>query len=140
MQICTKISIALHCLAFIHRYGDQMKVTSSLLSKSTGVNPVVIRGILSALKRDGMISVRRGTGGASLIADPGEITVYMVCRSVDPDAIEKTISVHRSPSRQCPIGRGITGALEEQYSKLREAVRAEMMRMTLADVMAGLGE
>lgn len=51
MHISTKCSVAIHCLVFIHEYGEKRKVTSELLSLSTGSNPVTIRNILSALKK-----------------------------------------------------------------------------------------
>ena len=46
MHVSNKCSIAIHCLIFIHEYGTENKVTSELLSLSTGCNPVTIRGIL----------------------------------------------------------------------------------------------
>ncbi len=51
MQLSMKCSVAVHCLIFIHETENSVKVTSTLLSQSTGVNPVVIRNILSALKK-----------------------------------------------------------------------------------------
>ena len=65
MQLSMKCSVAVHCLIFIHETENSVKVTSTLLSQSAGVNPVVIRNILSALKKAGIITVARGTGGAS---------------------------------------------------------------------------
>ena len=59
MQLSMKCSVAIHCLIFIHEARGVAKVTSTLLSQSTGVNPVVIRNILSALKKAGLISVTR---------------------------------------------------------------------------------
>ena len=50
MHISNKCSIAVHCLIFIFEYGTEKKVTSELLSLSTGCNPVTIRNILSALR------------------------------------------------------------------------------------------
>ena len=64
MQLSMKCSVAVHCLIFIHEYHGSAKVTSNLLSLSTGINPVVIRNILSGLKKAGIISVPRGTGCA----------------------------------------------------------------------------
>lgn len=55
MHISTKCSVAIHCLIFIFEYGDTQKVTSDLLSLSTGINPVTIRKIISSLKKDGII-------------------------------------------------------------------------------------
>ena len=51
MQISMKCSVAVHCLIFIHEAKGIAKVTSNLLAESTGSNPVVIRNILSALKK-----------------------------------------------------------------------------------------
>ena len=66
MHLSTKYSIAVHCLIFIHEYGEQKKVTSELLALSTGSNPVTIRNIISALRKEGIISVKFGTGGAAI--------------------------------------------------------------------------
>lgn len=51
MHISTKCSVAVHRLIFIFEYGNAKKVTSDLLSLSTGVNPVTIRKIISSLKK-----------------------------------------------------------------------------------------
>ncbi len=67
MHISTKCSIAVHCLIFIYEYGNQKRVTSELLALSTSCSPVTIRNILSALKKEGILSVKSGTGGAALI-------------------------------------------------------------------------
>ena len=67
MHISNKCSVAVHCLVFLSEYGEKEKVTSELLSCSTGCNPVTIRNILSALKKDEIITVKPGTGGAKAI-------------------------------------------------------------------------
>ena len=74
MHISTKCSVAIHCLIFIYEYGDKQKVTSELLALSTGINPVTIRNIISSLKKDGIISVKFGTGGTTLNCSPDEVT------------------------------------------------------------------
>jgi len=51
VRITSKCSIAIHCLVFINEYGEHSKVTSGLLALSTGCNPVVIRNIISTLKK-----------------------------------------------------------------------------------------
>ena len=70
MHISNKCSIAVHCLIFIFEYGTEKKVTSELLSLSTGCNPVTIRNILSALKKDGII--RLAQHGSDISADRAE--------------------------------------------------------------------
>ena len=94
MHISNKCSIAVHCLIFLSEYGEREKVTSELLSCSTGCNPVTIRNILSALKKDEIITVKPGTGGAALALPPEKIDLYRICSVVDPEAIDKMIGIH----------------------------------------------
>lgn len=135
MHISNKCSVAVHCLIFINEYGATTKVTSELLSLSTGCNPVTIRNILSALKKDGMISIRPGTGGTELAASPNEITLYRISMAVEPDAIDKMISVHSSPSQLCPVGRNIGNVLEQTYATLKSGLIASMESVTLDKII-----
>ncbi len=135
MHISSKCSIAVHCLIFLHEFGDSNRVTSELLSLSTGCNPVSIRNIMSALKKGGMISVRQGTGGAALDCRPEEITLYRVCSAVDPNALNKMIGVHPSPSPFCPVGRNIHAVLEASYETVREDLKKSLQSVTLQDIL-----
>ena len=105
MQLSMKCSVAIHCLIFIHEARGVAKVTSTLLSQSTGVNPVVIRNILSALKRAGLISVTRGTGGAELCREPEQITLYQVYSALEPQGLTSLIGIHPCSQRPCPVAR-----------------------------------
>ena len=136
MQISTKCSVAIHCLIFIHEYGEQQKVTSELLSLSTGINPVTIRTILSALKKEGILSIRNGTGGATLNTPAHEISLYRVCKAIEPDFSAKLIGIHPLPSPLCPVGRSIHSVLDSSYQKVRDDLERSLQRITLEDVLA----
>ena len=112
MHISTKCSVAVHCLIFIYEYGNVKKVTSELLSLSTGSNPVTIWNILSSLKKAGVISIKSGTGGAALAAPLPEITLYRICKAIEPDFMKKLIGVHAMPSPFCPVGKNIHKVLD----------------------------
>ena len=135
MHISTKCSVAIHCLVFIYEYGKEKRVTSELLSLSSGSNPVTIRTILSALKKDGIISVKSGTGGAALNALPREITLYRICKAIDPDFTAKLIGLHPFPSPLCPVGRSIHGVLDVSYQKIRDDLCDSLQRITLEDIL-----
>lgn len=98
MYISTKCSVAIHCLIFIYEYGENKKVTSELLSLSTGSNPVTIRNIFSALKKENILSIKFGTGGATINCPLSEITLYRICRAIELDFLSKLIGVHTLPS------------------------------------------
>ncbi len=136
MHISTKCSVAIHCLIFIYEYGETKKVTSELLSLSTGSNPVTIRTILSSLKKDGILSVKFGTGGSTLNCPPGEITLYRICKAIEPDFASKLIGVHLLPSPLCPIGKNIHNVLDCSYQKIRSDVCESLKNITLETIIS----
>ena len=136
MHISNKCSIAIHCLVFIYEYGTTRKVTSELLSLSTGCNPVTIRNILSALKKDGILNVKSGTGGATLAMEPENITFYQICMAVEPDALDKVVGVHSTPSPFCPVGKNICAVLDDTYQKLKIDMTVSMKAITLDKILA----
>ena len=135
MHISNKCSIAVHCLIFINEYSGDNKVTSELLSLSTGCNPVTIRNIISAMKKDGIIDVKFGTGGATLAVPMQDISLYRICAAVDPKAIDKMISVHSSPSPFCPVGRNIGDVLDRTYETLKENLISSMKSITMERIV-----
>ncbi|WP_418463267.1 RrF2 family transcriptional regulator [Frisingicoccus sp.] len=136
MHISTKCSVAIHCLIFIYEYGDTKKVTSELLSLSSGTNSVTIRNILSALKKDGIISIKFGTGGATMNCPLNEITLYRICKAIEPDFLTKLFGIHSSPSPFCPIGKKIHNVLDISYQKIQEDLCSSMKSITMEDVIA----
>ena len=137
MRINTKCSVAVHCLLFLHEYGETQRVTSGILALSTGCNPVVIRNLISALKKAGIVEVAGGKGGTRLCRSPEGITLYEICEAVDPGCLDDLVGIHPLPSALCPIGRNIRTVLAVPYGKLQADVRKSLESSTLADIVAG---
>ena len=135
MQISIKCSVAVHCLIFIHEAKGIAKVTSNLLSESTGSNPVVIRNILSALKKAGLITVPRGTGGAELCADPSQITLYQIYSALEPEGVTSIIGIHPCQGRPCPVAKNIRKVLQTPYRKIEDAIQTTMESITLQSMI-----
>ena len=106
-----------------------------MLSLSTGVNPVTIRNIVSALKKDGILSVKSGTGGASLNCPLEEITLYRVCKAIEPEFLNKLIGIHAAPSRLCPVGRSIHRVLDSSYHSVREDLQQSLQRIHMKEIV-----
>ena len=135
MHISTKCSVAIHCLIFICEYGESKKVTSELLSLSTGVNPVTIRNIVGALKKDGILSVKFGTGGTTLNCSLNEITLYRICKAIEPNFLDKLIGIHANPSRLCPVGRSIYSILDFSYHNVRDDLQKSLQNINMEEIM-----
>lgn len=135
MQISMKCSVAVHCLIFIYEAKGVAKVTSGLLAESTGCNPVVIRNILSALKKAGLITVARGTGGAELCKAPSDITLYQIYAALEPDGLASLIGIHPCQGRACPVAQNIGKVLQSPYHRIEDAVRQTMEDITLQSMI-----
>lgn len=135
MHISAKCSIAIHCLIFISEYGETKKITSELLSLSTGVNPVTIRGIISALKKEGILQVKFGTGGTKLNCPLEEITLYRICCAVDYGFLNKLIGLHPMPSPLCPVGKNIYEILSAPYAKIRKDVQNSFESISMKEII-----
>ncbi|MCI8668295.1 MAG: Rrf2 family transcriptional regulator [Lachnospiraceae bacterium] len=120
MHISQKCSVALHCLIFINEYSESINVTSSLLAKSTGCNPVIIRNILSELKKAGIISTQPGAGNTKLAKPPENINLYDVCNALEPDGLQNLFGVHSSPAVACPVGKNIHEVLQMPYGIIQK--------------------
>lgn len=136
MHISSKCSVAVHCLILINEFGNEKRVTSDILSMSCGINPVTVRGIMSALKKDGIISVKSGTGGAVMCCPLGEITLYRICSAVEPDFLEKLFGIHSTPSPICPVGKNIGAVLEKPYQSVKSSLADKLKTITMADIIA----
>lgn len=135
MQISMKCSVAVHCLIFIYEAKGKARVTSTLLAQSTGCNPVIIRNILSALKKAGMISVARGPGGAELLKEPSEITLYMIYDAMEPEGLSSLIGIHSCEDRKCPVAKNIRFVLQDPYQKIEDSIRQTMEGITLESMI-----
>ena len=136
MRINTKCSVAVHCLLFLHEYGETQRVTSGILAMSTGCNPVVIRNLISALKKAGIVEVAGGKGGTKLCRSPEEITLYQIYEAVDPGCLDDLVGIHPLPSALCPIGKNIRTVLTIPYERLQADVKKSLESYTLADIVS----
>lgn len=135
MHISTKLSVAIHCLILISEYGDEMKLTSEMMATSTGCNPVIIRNIVSSLKKADMVSVKPGTGGTTLNCSPKDIDLYKVCMAIEPDALKKLIGIHSMPSPLCPVGKNINAVLSSSYEQVQTDLKNSLTSITLNSII-----
>ena len=136
MQITSKFTVAVHILTCIDIFGGQMRVTSDFLSGSTGVNAVIVRGVLGQLRNAGIVETRQGSGGAHLAKALDEITLYDIYKAVDCVDDEGLFHFHENPNAECPVGRNIHKAMDDRLQTAQAALENELKSTTLAQVVA----
>ncbi len=135
MQISSRFTIAIHIFACIDVFQDDYKLTSDFLASSVNVNPVVIRRILQQLKTAGLITVARGSGGASIAKPLEEITFLDVYNAVECVEDGELFHFHENPNPVCPVGKNIHQVLDEKLIRIQKAMEAEMQKITIADIV-----
>lgn len=134
MQVSTKFTIAIHILAAAEYFGKTEKVTSDLLSSSIGVNPVIIRNIMSDLKKSGLIETKRGTGGITIAKPLNQITFYDVYEAVEKNK-DQLFNFHENPNPNCPVGRNIHKALDGKLSEAQKDFETDLKKFKVSSVV-----
>lgn len=135
MQISSRFTMAVHIFACIETFEKDFKITSDFLAESINVNPVIIRKLLSQLKGAGLITVKRGSGGASIARPLDEITFLDIYRAVDCVENGELFHFHENPSHKCPVGRNIHNVLDDKLHRVQNAMEQELAKITIGDVI-----
>ncbi len=137
MKITSRFTVAVHTLLVIYNFSATTKVTSDFIAASVQVNPVVIRRTLLSLKAAGMVDVKAGSGGASIVKDMGDITLYDVYKAVD-SMDGDMFHFHENPNPACPVGRNIHAVLDAHLADAQAAMENELKNVTLLDLTKDL--
>jgi Rrf2 family protein len=125
--------MAVHVLAVL-AYKDGDRVTSELLARSVNTNPVVIRRLLLALQEARLVETRKGAGfGSRLSRSAARINLGEVFRAVEQE--EAFCLPPKKPNQAFPVGHCIQAALEQVFSSALRAMKQDLARTTLADVV-----
>ena len=136
MSANSRLTVAVHILswmALVARQGEEW-VTSDRIAVSVNTNPVVIRRALGQMRNRKLVRSQRGNGaGWSLARPAASISLLEVYESVESGAV---FGLHAGvPNQACPIGRGIQPTLRRVYGDVEQALRGELARTSIEDVL-----
>lgn len=136
MQIGSKFTIGVHIITAIDYFKDMDRVNSEFLAGSIGVNPVIVRTVISQLREAGIVQTQRGSSGAELTKKLDEITLYDIYKSVGSvDTEEGLFHFHEQPNPDCPVGRNIHRVLDQRLIDVQRAMEEKLRSTTLADIV-----
>lgn len=139
MRINTRFTVAVHMLALIQLNHAQPS-TSELMALSVGTNPVVIRQLMSSLKKAGLIETQSGVPGCKLSRPQEDISLLDIYRAVQKDPNSSLFDFHPTPNPMCPVGRNIEDALDEPLFIAQTALENALEGYTLRDITAFISE
>lgn len=128
----SRFAVSVHVLAYlVFRAGAV--VPSSEIAASVATNPVVIRRLLSALVKGGLVRAQKGAaGGFSLARSSQKISLLDIYRTIEP---APSHGLNRfSPNHRCPVGAKIGHVLETVFAKAQAGMETELARVNLAEI------
>ncbi|GAA4704446.1 Rrf2 family transcriptional regulator [Brevibacillus fulvus] len=128
-QISSRFSIAVHILSLIAV--NPHDCTGDFIATSVNTNPVIIRRIMGMLKKAGLLEVRPGVGGASLLKQPEQITLLDIYRAVNVIEGDQLFRIHEEANVQCPVGRNIEHVLQAEFKAAQTALENRLAKTTL---------
>ena len=135
----SRFSVATQILALIAIQSEECPITSENLADSANTNPVVIRRILGALRKSGLVTTQPGPrGGVRLKRPPAEITLLQVYRSVGESEMFPFGS--RIPSQDCVCGRNIQPILAGINHRIDDLLERTLQEITLAQIVVSIQE
>lgn len=140
MQISSRFTIAVHICLAIENFKEDYKVTSDFLSSSINVNPVIIRNILGQLRKADIVTVARGSGGASIARPLTDITLLDIYNAVECVDNGNLFHFHENPNQSCPVGRNIHNVLDPKLQQVQLSMEKQLSSTTLADLSNDLNK
>ncbi len=131
-----RFAVAVH-IATILALHRESPATSDWIAGSVNTNPVVVRRILSALAKAGLVTSQRGiSGGSALAKEPRNISLLDLYRAVDEQ--EAQALHHQPPNPHCPVGAHILPVLTDILAQAEAAKERELARVTVGEVLAAI--
>ncbi|MFC8688622.1 Rrf2 family transcriptional regulator [Brevibacillus porteri] len=137
MKISSRFSIAVHILSLL-AIDSNSHCTSEWIAGSVNTNPVVIRRVLGLLKKAGLVHVRAGAGGASLVKELDQITLLEIYRAVDVVEEGQLFHIHEKPNPDCPVGANIQFVLELILTRAQHAMEEILGGVKMSDLVDNL--
>jgi DNA-binding IscR family transcriptional regulator len=127
-KISSRFSIAVHIISLV---SVMPSLTGDVIAGSVNTNPAIIRKIMGQLKKAGLITVRAGTGGATLRVDAAQITLLDIYRAVEVVDHNELFNFHEHPNPDCPVGANIETALRATMVTAQLALERELAEVTV---------
>jgi Rrf2 family protein len=132
MNINQQFAVSCHLLTLLAAYPDG-SVTSETIAASVNTNPVVIRRIMSHLRKHGLVDSRPGTnGGWRLTRTAHEISLREIFAAVNH---ENVLAMHQHPNPDCPIGGNIQHSLGTIFDEAQTALEMALDKFSVANVL-----
>jgi DNA-binding IscR family transcriptional regulator len=129
------LSGVLHVL--LHMAEQSGPVTSDVLAKAIGTNPVVVRRIMAGLRDQGYVRSEKGHGGGwTLACDLSKVTMRDIYTALGSPAL--LAMSNRAETPGCLVEQAVNAALNQAFEDAEALLLARLGQVTLAMLSADL--
>lgn len=124
--------IAVHALVYLNHM--ETVLSSEELAQNVCTNPVLIRKVMSKLKKAGIVDTKGGnSGGYFFTSDAETLTLGRIAEAIDAKFVG---SPWRSGDmdKECLISSGMGKIMQNIYTQLDERCRKSLCGITVADI------
>jgi Rrf2 family protein len=133
MAANSRFAVAIHAATVLACNCDSY-ITSDLIAQSVNTNPVVVRRIVSALTKAGIVETNCGkSGGSRLAKKPSQITLLDIYQAVEKQGLFALSK--RKENRECKVSCCMKDILSRVFNAAEQSVEASFGKMTLADMI-----
>lgn len=133
MKISTKFSDAIHILSFIYIYKGKIQLSSDNIARSVEISPVMVRNLMSQLRKGNLIETIHGSPNPELARPPKDISLLDIFLAIEKSHHLFTIDYETNP--ECIVGGNIQFTLEKYYNEAEIAAKAKLESTSLQDII-----
>ena len=109
-------------------------LSSEEIAKNVCTNPVLIRKVMSKLKKAGIVEAKGGnTGGYEFTADAEALTLEKIATTIEMRFVAPPWQ-SGDIDKECLISSGMGALMENIFSQLEEQCRKNLRKITVADI------
>jgi DNA-binding IscR family transcriptional regulator len=127
----TKLSVSIHILSVIALM-ESPPITSEYIASSINTNPVLVRRLMSRLKKAKLVETSTKLGVMGLARKEEDITLLDIFHAVEDHP--QLFNIHGDTNHKCPVGAKIESVLTRLYDNIQIATEKELSAITLAEI------
>ncbi len=131
----SRFAVSVHILTVLGSRIGQL-LTSEVIAEQVNTNPAVVRKLVGALQKAGLVCSKLGPGGGlSLAISASSVSLACVYMALKEDDTSLLIPEHAMNSN-CDFAKGVLASLEDSCGKAEQALQATLGQTTIADILA----
>ena len=132
MENSTRFSDSIHILSYMCIYKGH-DLSSKAIAASVMTSPVVVRRLMSRLRKAGLIITTHGSAKPRLAKSPDKISLLEIFCAIEGDKHLLTVDHRTNP--KCIVGGHIQEVLGQFYEEVEASAKGSLARLTLGDVI-----